>query len=144
MREEGSQLARRFMDWLRQGIVGGTLPVNTPDALVHRVTEGLLLAWPRIFREFAKEAGHVGGLMGPNADREIRSAKHFQREFLRAGWHLQAECGVNFLFYQWKGEKRTTSRVSGIVIVEPARFIDPLPPVNPALARVVDHTGSSD
>ena len=141
VREEGSEFARRFMDWMRQGIVGGTLSINTPDALVHRVAEGLLLAWPRTFREFAKEAGPVGGLMGPNADREIRSAKHFQREFLRAGWHLQAERGVNFHCYQWKGDQRTTSRINGLVIVEPGRFVDPLPPVNPALVRVVEGTG---
>ena len=141
MREQGSALARRFMDWLRQGIVGGTLPVNTPNALVHRVAEGLLLAWPRIFREFAKEAGPVGGLMGPNADQVAGSAKRLQREFLRAGWQLQAERGVNFHCYQWKGDQRTTSRINGLVIVEPSRFVDPLPPVNPALVRVVDGTG---
>ena len=141
VREEGSEFARRFMDWMRQGIVGGTLSINTPDALVHRVAEGLLLAWPRIFREFVKEAGHVGGLMGPNPDREAGSAKRLQREILRAGWQLQAERGVNFLSYQWKGDQRTTSRVSGIVIVEPGRFVDPLPPVNPALVRVVVGTG---
>ena len=74
----------------------------------------------------------------------MRSAKRLQREILRAGWHLQAERGVNFHSYQWKGDQRTTSRVSGIVIVEPGRFVDPLPPVNPALVRVVDATGSSD
>lgn len=141
VREEGSELARRFMDWLRLGIVGGTLSVNTPDALVHRVAEGLLLAWPRIFWEFAKEAGPVGGLMGPNADREAGSPKRLQRELLRAGWHLQAERGVNFHCYQWKGDQCRTSRINGLVIVEPGRFVDPLPPVNPALVRVVDGTG---
>ena len=141
VRQDGSALARRFMHWLRQGIVGGTLPVNTPDALVHRVAEGLLLAWPRIFREFAKETGPVGGLMGPNADREAGSAKRLQRDFLRAGWQLQAERGVNFHCYQWKGDQPTTSRVSGMVIIEPGRFIDPLPPVNLALVRVVEGTG---
>lgn len=144
VREEGSEFAHRFMDWLREGIVGGTLSVNIPDALVHRVAEGLLLASPRIFRVFAKEAGHIGGLMGPNADRDGGSAKRLQRELLRAGWHLQAERGVNFLSYQWKGDKRTTSRINGLVVVEPGRFVDPLPPVNPELVRAVDSTGHLD
>jgi hypothetical protein len=126
-----SALARQFMAWLNQGLLGGTLSVNKPDALVHRVAEGLLLASPRIFREFAKQ--QVGG---PEAAAD--AAKRVQREVLREGWHLRADRGVNILCYERKRSDRGSTRINGIVIREPQRFIQPLPAIDSTLVRVVD------
>ena len=53
--------ARHFIGWLQQGLSDGTLRVNQAGALVHFVDEGMLLVSPRIFREFAKNFGEVGG-----------------------------------------------------------------------------------
>jgi hypothetical protein len=58
------------------------------------VAEGLLLASPRIFREFAKQ--QVGGSRG----RLFDAAKRVQREVLREGWHLRADRGVSILCYE--------------------------------------------
>jgi len=129
-----SALARQFMAWLSQGLLGGTLSVNTPDALVHVVAEGLLLASPRIFREFAKQ--RVAGL-GADAD----AAKRVQREVLREGWHLRADRGVNILCYEHRRSDRGTTRINGIVIREPKRFIQPLPAIDSTLVRVMDNEG---
>ena len=126
-----SALARQFMAWLNQGLLDGTLSVNKPDALVHRVAEGLLLASPRIFREFAKQ--QVGG---PEAAAD--AAKRVQREVLREGWHLRADRGVNILCYERKRSNRGSTRINGIVIREPQRFIQPLPAIDSTLVRVVD------
>jgi hypothetical protein len=38
--------------WLRDGLAGGSIEINTRTALVHRVPEGLLLVSPSIFRSF--------------------------------------------------------------------------------------------
>jgi hypothetical protein len=87
-----SALAGQFMAWLRQGVLGGALPVNTPDALVYVVAEGLLLASPRIFREFAKQIGGSEPLFD--------AARRVQREVLREGWHLRADRGLSIFCYE--------------------------------------------
>ncbi len=128
---EGSELPRRFMDWLRQGIARGTLPVNARGALVHGVEEGLLLVSPGIFRAFIRRDG---ASQGESRD----AARRVQREVLRCGWHLHAEGGVNIHGYAWKQDGHAAARIRGIVILSPERFVDPVPAINPALVRVVD------
>lgn len=124
-----SVLARQFMDWLSQGVLGGKLPVNKPDAQVHVVADGLLLVSPGIFRQFAKQRG-IGSAHGVDA------AKHVQREVLREGWHLRADDRVNMLCYERRRSGRGSIMIHGIVIRDPQRFIQPLPVIDPALVRV--------
>jgi hypothetical protein len=126
-----SALARQFMAWLSQGMLDGRLSVNVPDALVHVVAEGLLLASPRIFREFAKQQV---GVPESAAD----EAKRVQREVLREGWHLRADRGVNILCYERKRSDRGSTRINGIVIREPQRFVQALPAIDSTLKRVVE------
>jgi hypothetical protein len=135
VKPDESVLARRFMAWLSQGIHGATLAVNTPLALVHVVAEGLLLASPHIFREFAK---HQGAGSEPTVD----AAKRVQREVLREGWHLRAEGGVNILCYECKRSDQGITRINGIVIREPQRFIQSLPAIDSKLVRVADGAGT--
>jgi hypothetical protein len=119
------------MVWLNQGLLDGTFSVNKPDALVHGVAEGLLLASPRIFREFAKQQ-----VAGPESAAD--AAKRVQREVLREGWHLRADRGVNILCYDRKRSDRGGTRINGIVIREPQRFLHALPAIDSALVRVMD------
>lgn len=133
---DGAALAPRFMAWLRQGVLDGTLPVNRPDALVHVVNEGLLLASPRIFREFARNRASSE----PAGD----AAKRVQCDVLRAGWHLRADGGVNMLCYERTRVGRSPTRIAGIVIRDPRRFIDPLPAVDTTLVRAVDSAAALD
>ncbi len=125
----GTDGARRFLQWVRQEISDGTLPVNVRGALVHGVEDGLLLASPGIFRAFV--LCHGGG------DRERGDpVKRLQRDVLRAGWHLRGAGGVNLHGYAWKEGSDSGARMHGIVIVAPQRFFDPVPEINPALARI--------
>jgi len=136
--------ARRFIEWLQQGISSGTLRVNVAGALVHFVDEGMLLVSPRIFREFADQhgaPGHGGALTGAAGEPDI--GLFIQRQVLRAGWHQRADQGVNFLTYQVMRGKRVVSHLSGVVIPEPERFIDPLPPLNPLLVRLAVEPGAA-
>lgn len=133
----GAERPRRFMEWMRQGIADGTLPVNVRGALVHGVEEGLLLASPGIFRAFIRRDG-VGQAEPGDA------AKRLQREVLRAGWHLRAGGGVNLHGYAWKQDGRAATRIHGIVIVAPRRFVDPVPAINPALVRVGDSAPAAE
>ncbi len=136
--------ARRFIEWVQQGLSGGTLRVNVAGALVHFVDEGMLLVSPRIFREFAdrhQAPGYGGYLAGPASEPDI--GLFIQRQVLRAGWHLRTDQGINFLTYQVMRGKRLVSHLSGVVIPNPERFIDPLPPVNPLLVRLPVEPGAS-
>jgi hypothetical protein len=130
---QASASARRFMAWLQQGFADGTLRVNEAGALVHFVAEGMLLVSPRIFREFAKRFGEYGDGAPANAPAEQDIGKFIQRQVLRADWHLRSGKGVNILTYQVMRGDRAVSRLSGVVIRNPARFVKSLPPVNPLL-----------
>jgi hypothetical protein len=134
---DAAEPAHRFMDWVRRGIADGTLTVNTSGALVHGVEEGLLLVSPGIFRAYARHDG-----AGSSEKRD--TAKRLQREVLRAGWHLRAESGMNLLGYAWKQDGRADSRIHGIVIVDPRRFVHPVPPINSALTRVAQGEAAPD
>jgi hypothetical protein len=133
--DERSAVAWRFMDWLKAGLAEGTIRVNEPRALVHGVDEGMLLVSPRIFRKFVEQAlRDPGG--APCDPRE--AVKRVQRAVLRAGWHVQAPGGINLRTYQVVCGKRAGSRLSGVVIRDAARFVDPAPSVDPALVRTPD------
>jgi len=125
----GNDGARRFLRWVRQAISDGLLSVNLRDALVHGVEDGLLLASPGIFRTFVR--CHGGG------DHERGDpVKRLQRDVLRAGWHLRGAGGVNLHGYAWKEGSDSRARIHGIVIVAPQRFLDSVPEINSALARI--------
>ena len=53
-------LGQTFLAWLKQGLVSGELPMNTVNARVHRVREGVLLVSPGIFRDYGYGAGPLG------------------------------------------------------------------------------------
>jgi hypothetical protein len=120
--------------WLRDGLAGGSIEINTRTALVHRVPEGLLLVSPSIFRSFLAWQG---------ADANSQEAlKRLQRSVLKAEWHLVGADGASVLGYAWIKNGKTTARVHGIVIEQPQRLLDPLPPINPRLARIAVAGGS--
>lgn len=133
----GGERPRRFIEWVRQGIADGTLPVNVRGALVHGVEDGLLLASPGIFRAFIRRDG-VGQAEAADA------AKRLQREVLRTGWHLRTDGGVNLHGYAWKQDGRAAARIHGLVILSPGRFFDPLPAINPALVRVGESAAAAE
>ncbi|MBI2224444.1 MAG: TraI domain-containing protein [Betaproteobacteria bacterium] len=141
---QAPEAARRFIGWLQQELSDGTLRVNGAGALVHFVDEGMLLVSPRIFREFAKRFGEDGRGIGPTiATHEPDIGKSIQRQLLRACWHLRADNGVNILTYQVMRGDRAVSKLSGVVIRNPARFVNPVSPVNPVLVRLLAKSGDA-
>ena len=75
------------------------------------------------------------GSSGRGDDRD--TGKSIQRQVLRAGWHVQAEKGVNILTYQVTRGGRAVSQLSGVLIRNPERFVNPVPPANPVLVPLV-------
>ena len=133
---------QRFMGWLKAGVSGGNIRINEPGALVHGVPEGMLLVSPGIFREFAKQCqDEIALLRAGVAASDVDVGRWVLRQVLRAGWHLQAEQGVNMLTYQVMRGGRAASNLSGVVIKNPERFVDLAPGVNPALVRAPANQG---
>jgi hypothetical protein len=133
---EAPEAALRFMGWIQEGLSSGRLRFNESGALVHFVPEGMLLVSPRIFREFAKVHGEDGKGTADAAEDSAQPGKGIQRQLLRAAWHVRADKGVNILTYRVVRGGRPISQLSGVVIEQPARFVNPVPPANPVLVRM--------
>jgi len=134
------EAALRFMGWVQEGLASGRLRFNESGALVHFVPEGMLLVSPRVFREFAKVHGE-DGKGTTSAEEAAQPGKSIQRQLLRAAWHVRADKGVNILTYHVVRGGRQISQLSGVVIEQPERFVNPLPPANPVLVRMAAGPG---
>ena len=130
-----SEAALRFMGWLQQGLAKGDIAFNETGAMVHFAAEGMLLISPRIFRHFAERFGEKGdgtpsGLTGDKLGTGI------QREVIKAGWHLLGPRKTNVHKYQVvRRNGKGGSQLSVMIIREPQRFVEPVPPANPHLVR---------
>jgi integrating conjugative element relaxase (TIGR03760 family) len=121
-----ADLGHRFLEWLRNGLATGTLPVNTTRARVHGVKEGLLLVSPAIFKDFATA--------------ENVPWTHVQKRFQKLKLHQKTSDGFNIWIYQVKGERRT-NRIKGLLIQEPPQtlgLIEKWPPPNSHLSRLTE------
>lgn len=139
--EYAPTVARDFMHWLADGIGQGRMRINQLGASVQFVAEGMLLVSPRIFREYRRHLASncVDGPASRHAN-EKDAVKAIQREVLRVGWHERIAGGVNMLTYQVMDQGRVVTRVSGVLIRRPERFVSPVPSPNPKLLRVLqDH-----
>ena len=129
---EGSSSAKdpgeRFLSWLRSGIQERRLAINTPQARLHVVHEGLALISPGIFRDFAPLEWY-------------RVQKRFQKLKVhkKTPWDENIwTCRVE------KDRKRSSLKV--FLIPDPQRILDladPLPPPNPTVT-LLSRRGESE
>lgn len=104
---------RRFLAWIKEGLSSGRLPINTVNARIHTVSEGLMLVSPGIFKDY---------------DRENWS--RVQKRFLKQKLHQRTAQGTNVWTYQVKGARKQ-SRINGLLIAEPEAVLGlRLPPPN--------------
>jgi integrating conjugative element relaxase (TIGR03760 family) len=130
-----SEAALRFMGWLQQGLANGGLAFNETGAMVHFAAEGMLLISPRIFRHFAERFGEQGDGT-PSSLTGDKLGTGIQREVIKAGWHLLGPRKTNVHKYQVvRRNGKGGSQLSVMIIREPQRFIEPVPPANPHLVR---------
>jgi integrating conjugative element relaxase (TIGR03760 family) len=130
-----SEAALRFMGWLQQGLAKGDIAFNETGAMVHFAMEGMLLISPRIFRHFAERFGEKGDGT-PSSLTGDKLGTGIQREVIKAGWHLLGPRKTNVHKYQVvRRNGKGGSQLSVMIIREPQRFIEPVPPANPHLVR---------
>ena len=124
------------MGWVQAALREGSLPFNERGAMVHFGPEGMLLVSPRIFTEYAKRSDDARIGLAASGGGSVEIGKAIQREVLHAGWHVRGRKGINILTYQVMRGDKPVSRLSGVVIRSPERFVTPVPPVNPLLIRL--------
>lgn len=128
--------ALRFMRWIQEGLAEGSMAYNRADAMIHFVPEGMMLVSPLIFRRFADLFGEDGA--GAPSDRPaLKQGTGIQRQVTNAGWHLvTGEKKNNIQRYTVIGaDGQGRKLISGVVIVDPSRFVNPLPENNPCIVR---------
>ncbi len=114
----GDDAGQRFLHWLKDGLAAGHLPVNTVNARIHAVDEGVLLVSPGIFKDFNPSEWHS-----------------VQKRFQKLKLHRKTPDDTNVWTYAVNG-KRKQSLIKGFVIPNPSETlgIEALPPPNAHLA----------
>lgn len=136
-KKEPSKTALEFIRWLQQGLASRVIKYNETGAPVHFVEEGMALVSPIIFKLFASQAGPE--------DQADATGLQVQREVIKAGWHRMAPASgsgkVNILRYQVIGRgNAVVARLAAVVLMDPDRFVLPVPPANPVLKLENVHT----
>ncbi|GEM_PF-657895 len=126
---EPSELALDFMRWVQQGLVDREIKFNETGAAVHFVEQGMALVSPLIFKKFAQEHADL-------AESPTELATKVQREVIKCGWHLPAANRTNIVAFEIYSRGDVKGRLSCVVLVEPGRWVQPVPPSNPALKMV--------
>jgi integrating conjugative element relaxase (TIGR03760 family) len=111
----------RFLRWLREGIEGRTLEINTPNARLHVLPEGLALVSPGVFRDF-----------------DPTQWQHVQKRFQRLKHHRKRADGTNI----WRclvAKDRKQSFIKVFLLPLPEAILGiSLPPPNPAVSLLLD------
>lgn len=112
---------RECLAWIVSGVQSGRIKCNGPEARVHGVPEGVLLASPGVFQDYAQSAG--GADFGK-----------VQESFLKLKLHRRTAAGLNIHRYALSGGD---SCVNGILLTNPgAVFGEAAPSPNPLLERL--------
>jgi integrating conjugative element relaxase (TIGR03760 family) len=98
---DSDDTGERFLHWLSEGLRNGQHPVNTTEAFLHTVKEGVLLVSPRAFKLFAPD----------NWD-------YVQKRFTKLKLHKPAPNDSNIWLYHVRGEKKS-GMVRGFLISNP-------------------------
>ena len=113
---------RQFLVWLQTELAHRRLAVNSVQARVHVVAEGVLLISPAIFRDFANQVPDTG------------TWENVQKRFLKLKLHMKRPDGTNVHRYRVTGERRQ-SVIKGILIQDAGQLFGsaPRPQANPHL-----------
>lgn len=117
--EASEDAGERFVAWLKHSIENQTVPINTAQARIHVLPEGLALVSPRIFRDF-----------------DSANWSHAQKRFQKLKLHLKTPSDENIWTCQAVGNRKR-SLLKVILIPNPdATLAIDLPKHNAALALI--------
>ena len=115
------QAGQEFFQWLRQQIVDDNIGINTDNAHLHTVEEGLLMVSPAIFRRYLRHVDHL-------------ELEELQKGFQSLGVHRMMAPNQPIWTCRQQGRKRN-SKLRGMLISDPLTVLDlnDLPEANPLL-----------
>ncbi|GKS73225.1 TraI domain-containing protein [Acidovorax sp. SUPP950] len=125
---EPSELAIAFLRWIQERLVSRDLTYNEPGAAVHFVEQGMALVSPLIFKMYARE-------VGDETDAQELGTR-VQREVIKCGWHMPGPNRTNIVRFAIHSRGSVAGHLSCVVLVEPSRWVQPVPPSNPVLKVV--------
>ncbi len=102
-KKDGVDFAGQFLTWLRDGISDKSIKVNEAKARIHVVEEGVLLATPGIFKDYAEAKGDDTDWL------------KIQKRFLKHGLHEKESSGMNVHKYSLKNNNKA-STINGILL----------------------------
>jgi hypothetical protein len=127
-------LAEDFMQWLRDGMALRTLQINTPQAALHFTDTGMLLVYPAIFQAYASACA-APAMKGPGV--QAARTQTVLNAVCDLGWHEAGPFDSRLRHFELLQQRAEPAILKGVVIQSPQRFINPLPPPNPALTRLI-------
>ena len=130
-RAKEKQAGQEFLQWLRQQIVDDKIGINTDNAQLHRVEEGLLMVSPAIFRRYLRSVDHL-------------ELEELQRGFQSLGVHRMMASNQPIWTYRQQG-KKLNSRLRGMLIADPLTVLDldDLPEENPLVTVETSRAGDN-
>jgi hypothetical protein len=125
------QTGQAFLQWLRQQIADDNIGINTDNAHLHTVEEGLLIVSPAIFKRYLR---HVDQL----------ELGELQKGFQSLGIHRMLAPNQPIWTYRQQGKKRS-SKLRGMLIPDPLNVLDldALPEANPLLTAEMPRAGDN-
>lgn len=127
-------LAEDFMQWLREGMALRTLQINTPQSALHFTDTAMVLVYPAIFQAYANACA-APAIKGPAAQAD--RTQTVLNAVCGLGWHESGPFDSRLLHFELLQHRAEPAILKGVVIPSPQRFINPLPPSNPALSRLI-------
>jgi len=107
--------------WIVSGVQSGRIPCNEPEARVHGVPDGVLLASPEVFQDYAESVGS-------------EDFEGIAESFLALNLHRRTRAGSNVQRYALVGQDAS---VNGLLLANPeAVFGAAAPGLNPLLERL--------
>lgn len=135
-----SERAERFVAWIQHGLATGELQYNETSAMVHFVTEGMLLLTPGIIKHYVQQCGLEGDGQGSSSDEDWRKLQH---EFQKSGYPEKSGAGSYIHYYTTA--KRTQGKPMGVYLIpKPERFLNPVPPPNPYIFSKTKRTDAEE
>lgn len=128
LQQDNLEVAEHFLSWIKQGLNENSIPVNTPDANIHIVNDGVFLVSPNIFKDYLS-------MKGINEDMWRRLSKRFANLRVNIIHIVSTGHAMNLHRYCLKKPDGSQGFVNGYLIPFNHFYADnaTLPEVNAAL-----------
>lgn len=109
-RVESASTESLFLQWLRDGAASGKLEINTKNARIHRIPEGLILVSPAAFQDFVTQS------------ETPLEWKNVQTRVRKLALHRKTASGENFHTFLAEGQRKS-GMLKGMLFPDPGAIL---------------------